>query len=255
MFLGTHYLVLKYNSESFSTEFQVEAYKKPPFLVKVSTDKDTYIQNQEVAVSIAANYYYGAPVAKAKVMYRVFRKPRYQYSPVGTLMAADMVKDYLGLEGPEKSDLVLEKTETLDAGGKFHFTFTPEKKEEDYEYSVNANVTDSTGVTLGGASSISVNRGEFYINISRDNMIYAPGDKVSLKATLVSFEKNLTSEQKSKLLGNHRLLSTEFRSEQNSRPAVRQKPQKGICLTAELQIIAGKIAKMGHGINKDPNWL
>jgi|GEM_PF-534682 len=208
MFLGTYHLVLNYNAEKFSTEFQVEAYKKPPFLVKVTTEKDSYIQNQKVVVSIAANYYYGAPVAKAKVMYRVFRKPRFQYSPVGTLMAAEMAKDYLGLEGPAKSDLVIEKTENLDAGGKLQFSFTPEKMPEDYDYSITASVTDSSYVTLGGAKSVAVNRGEFFINISRDNMIYSPGESVTLKTTLVNFDKNLTPEEKTRVLGGKKIRMT-----------------------------------------------
>lgn len=198
-FLGTYHLVLKYGKNTYSTEFQVEAYKKPSFLVKVKTAKKKYVQNEKVKVTISANYYYGAPVADARVHYRVFRKPRYSFSPVGTLAFMEQARSYLGMAPPQKSELILDKQESLDSDGNFTFSFQPESYDEDSVYSIMARVSDDKE-TLSGAASVAVNRGAFFIQVRSESRVFDPGDKVKISAALVPFDKSLDSAGLSKLI-------------------------------------------------------
>jgi alpha-2-macroglobulin len=54
--------------------FRVEEYKKPEFEVMVKPSKSTARLGERIKARIEARYYYGAPVAKAKVTYKVFRE-------------------------------------------------------------------------------------------------------------------------------------------------------------------------------------
>src|SRR5689334_7790038 len=53
--------------------FNVEEYKKPEYEVKVTTSKKRVVQGEPIQATIDARYYYGEPVANAKVKYVVHR--------------------------------------------------------------------------------------------------------------------------------------------------------------------------------------
>ena len=54
--------------------FRVEEYKKPEFSVTVTPSKTQARLGEKVTAKIAANYYFGAPVANGTVSYKVFRE-------------------------------------------------------------------------------------------------------------------------------------------------------------------------------------
>src|SRR5436190_22125815 len=53
--------------------FRVEEYKKPEFDVKVEAPKEPVSLGEKITATIQAKYFFGAPVVKAKVKYRVLR--------------------------------------------------------------------------------------------------------------------------------------------------------------------------------------
>ena len=53
--------------------FRVEEYKKPEFEVNVEAPTTPVMLGEKVAATIKANYYFGGPVAQAKVKYKVTR--------------------------------------------------------------------------------------------------------------------------------------------------------------------------------------
>ncbi|MDB6059647.1 MAG: alpha-2-macroglobulin domain protein, partial [Verrucomicrobiales bacterium] len=62
--------------------FRVEEYKKPEYEVSVKPSKSTARLGERIKARIEARYYYGAPVAKAKVTYKIFREA-YQFQYFG----------------------------------------------------------------------------------------------------------------------------------------------------------------------------
>ncbi|MDH5657293.1 MAG: MG2 domain-containing protein, partial [Spirochaetia bacterium] len=200
LYRGVYNLVLLYNQKSYSTEFSVESYKKPRFLVKVNTLKNSYYSRDKIPVTVSAKYYAGNPVVQADVHYRVFRSPRYHYSVVGTIPHFEQSGDYLGQTNTSvQNQLILDKTGKLNESGEFSFVIQPDKHDQDYSYSVITSVTDPSE-TLGGSRAFSVNRGQFYINIRRENTVYNPGDVMKLKAELVPFDKSLKAAEKKKIV-------------------------------------------------------
>ncbi|MCP4129445.1 MAG: alpha-2-macroglobulin [bacterium] len=207
-YLGTYNIVLDYQGKSYSTEFSVEAYKKPPFLVKVKTGKRSYVGKENVPVTITAKFYFGEPVSGESVHYRVFRRLKYDFSPVGQLPYFEEAAEYLGFRQSDgKRDLVLDKTGTLDSNGTLKFTMKPDKFDKDYTYTVMATVTSSSA-TLSGSTSFSVNRSAFFIKVKRENMVYSPGDTVKIEALLMAFDKTLKGKGLKKVVGGRKIKGT-----------------------------------------------
>ena len=64
--------------ESSPGYFRVEEYKKPEFEVTVTPAKSTARLGETVRATIAARYYFGAPVANGRVTYKIFREGYHQ---------------------------------------------------------------------------------------------------------------------------------------------------------------------------------
>jgi uncharacterized protein YfaS (alpha-2-macroglobulin family) len=58
--------------------FRVEEYKKPEFEVSVSAPTEPVMLGEKITAKIEAKYYFGAPVTKAKVKYKVLRSSHEQ---------------------------------------------------------------------------------------------------------------------------------------------------------------------------------
>lgn len=206
--LGTYLLLFKFASGSYTTEFSVDAYKKPTFLVKVNTPKNVYVKNEKVPVTVNARFYYGKPVAGANVRYRVFRRPKFDFSPVGALPFFAEAAEYLGMSRiGGNNELVVEDKGELDKNGSISFDIEPSKINQDYVYSVLASVTSDDN-TIDGAGSFSVNRSAFYIRVLKDNSVYEPGDTIKIKAELKAFDPALTPEARKAEIAGRKVKAT-----------------------------------------------
>ncbi|HPM81495.1 MAG TPA: alpha-2-macroglobulin family protein, partial [Candidatus Anammoximicrobium sp.] len=137
------------------TAFNVEEYKRPKFQVAVDRPEVAPKLNGEAAVRGRATAYTGAAVNGAKVRYRVVRQVRY---PVwwGWHYWWRMPPAGGGQE-------ITHGRATTDADGSFEIKFVarpdlsvPEKDEPVFEYTVYADVTDTTGETRSGQQTIRV---------------------------------------------------------------------------------------------------
>jgi uncharacterized protein YfaS (alpha-2-macroglobulin family) len=71
--LGNYSIQISGSRFGGNATFRVEEYKKPEFEVVIDSPKDPVALGEKIAVEIAAKYYFGAPVANAKVKYKVMR--------------------------------------------------------------------------------------------------------------------------------------------------------------------------------------
>jgi len=194
-YLGTYNLILNYKDKKYSTEFSVDAYKKPSFIVKVKTGKKSYLGTDSIPVAVSAKYYYGNPLSGESVVYRVFRRLKFDYSPVGQLPYFAEANEYLGFQDSNRHrELILEKSDKLDEDGNLHFVVKPERVNADYVYTVIATVTSASS-SQSGSASFSVNRSAFFIRVKKNRMIFDPGESVSIEAHLIAFDKSLDSDK------------------------------------------------------------
>ncbi len=69
--LGTY--AVQVDKQWTTGNFRVEEYKKPEFEVKVEAPKEPIRLGEKIEATIQARYYFGAPVTRAKVKYKVTR--------------------------------------------------------------------------------------------------------------------------------------------------------------------------------------
>ena len=70
---GNYSLVSIIDGQETSTDITVAAYRKPEFEVTVTPAKERYYSGEGMSMTIAGKYYFGTPVAGAKVRFDIYR--------------------------------------------------------------------------------------------------------------------------------------------------------------------------------------
>jgi uncharacterized protein YfaS (alpha-2-macroglobulin family) len=165
--------------------FQVEEYRKPEYEVRVVPDVRRLVQGGSTRLTVSARYYYGEPVASAKVTYTVHR---YLYYPPWwevEELSDEANADEFGYGGEQVS----EQTGTLDADGKLSVQIPVEHGPHDFVYRVQANVTDSGGRAIPGSGTFIATRSTFLISARPEKWVYAPQESVRLLVTTADYDK------------------------------------------------------------------
>ncbi|HEX4265047.1 MAG TPA: alpha-2-macroglobulin family protein [Verrucomicrobiae bacterium] len=181
-----------------ATLFRLEEYKLPEFKVEVKTpeengQKKTFRVGDKVEVSIQADYYFGGPVSDAGVEVLVYQNPFWHtwHEPrpypwlYGDLDQVD--SPYGGFEGRRiryyggGQQIIKRETIKTDATGKAMLTFdTPENASQDFEYRIEARVTDSSRREITGSGNVRVTRQHYYVYAEPEHCLYQPQDKVTV---------------------------------------------------------------------------
>jgi uncharacterized protein YfaS (alpha-2-macroglobulin family) len=186
--------------------FRLEEYKLPEFKVAVKTPeqdgkKKAFRLGEQVEVDIQADYYFGGPVGNASVEVVVYQNPFYHYwhpyrdYPWYYEDIERQRRPYYGGQG--QGQIVKRETIKTDATGKAKLTFdTPrENYNQDFEYRIEARVTDSSRREIVASDTVRVTRQRYYVYPRAQRNIYRPGDKVivDIKA-LDANEQPVTTE-------------------------------------------------------------
>ena len=173
-----------------ATLFRLEEYKLPEFKVTVQTPeengrKKAFRLGEKVGVTVQADYYFGGAVANANVEVLVYQNPYYHYwhHPheypwlYEDLSPGFQRGRYYGGEGP----IVKRETLKTDATGKAVLTFdTPRNPGQDFEYKIEARVTDASRREITGNGSVRVTGQRYYVYAEPAHNIYHPQDKVEI---------------------------------------------------------------------------
>ena len=139
-----------------AVQINVEEYKRPKFQVVVEAPKEAAKLNGEVKVVGKATGYTGSAINGAKIRYRVTREVRWP---------SWFYDSYWWRMPPNRgaAQEISHGTATTETDGTFTVTFTakpdlsvPEKDEPSFHYTVNADVTDTTGETRSASKSVTV---------------------------------------------------------------------------------------------------
>ncbi len=211
LYLGIYNLNFYFNSKVYSTEFHIEDYIKPNFFVSVKSDKSLYLQKEKVNLKIQASYFSGKPLSAAKVEYQIFRQAKFNYSPVGRLETteANLSINEKNLIG--KKEIELAKETSLDSNGTLEVSFTPKKGNEDYTYTVLANVFYSN-FNFSTSANFSVNRNAYSIKVEQTSHLVEPNSKAKFNFKLIPFDKTTNLAEFSNLNLNVSLLKRSFKN-------------------------------------------
>jgi hypothetical protein len=172
-----------------ATLFRLEEYKLPEFKVTVQTPeengkKETFRLGDTVEATIQADYYFGGSVAGADVnvvvrqkpFSHLWHKPR-EYSWFYGDIDRDS-PDY-GWHGGEQT--ITNAVLKTDATGKATLTFaTPQNAGNDFEYDIEARVTDVSRREITGNGTVRVTHQSYYVQAEPSHNLCLPHDKVTV---------------------------------------------------------------------------
>ncbi len=187
--------------------FRVEEYKKPEFEVTVEAPADPVMLGEKIEARITAKYYFGSPVAKAKVKYKVERTTADErwYPPAAWdwlygdgywWFAADydwypgwrdwgcrrpLPAWWSGAELPP--ELVAQREVEIGPDGtlKVEIDTAVAKAihgDQDHSYTITAEVVDASRRTIVGSGSVLVARKPFAVHAWVDRGYYRVGDTI-----------------------------------------------------------------------------
>lgn len=188
-------------------QFRVEEYKKPEFEVEVEAPKEPVRLGEKVTATIKAKYYFGAPVTKARVKYKVMRSSySSRWYPAGAWdwfygcgywwFAADYIWypgwNEWGCRRPipswwngqgEQPELFLENEVEIGADGtvRIDIDTLPAKElhgDQDHQYAIRAEVVDESRRVITGTGNVLVSRKPFSVFTWVDHGHYRAGDTV-----------------------------------------------------------------------------
>jgi uncharacterized protein YfaS (alpha-2-macroglobulin family) len=190
--LGYYSVMIKAGTQSTNAAFEVQDYKKPEYDVRVTLAKSRILQGDDIHATIDARYFFGEPVANAKVHYVVHRASFWfpLFDPGNDDDSGGNTgdnQDYAGDAGDELSD----QEGTLDANGQLSITvptkFDP-AKHGDVRFRVEARVTDAGNREITGFGSVIGTYGSFLVNVQPAEYVVSPGTPTALKLTAVDYD-------------------------------------------------------------------
>jgi alpha-2-macroglobulin len=168
--------------------FRLEEYKLPEFQVAVQTPeengrKKAFRLGDQVEVNVQADYYFGGPVANATVELLVYQNPFYRwwYPQRDYQWYYDDLAPRYWYGDARSGQVVKREKIRTDASGKARLVFdTPGDVQQDFEYYVEARVTDSSRREIVGGGSVRVTRQRYYVYPRAKHNLHRPQDRVAI---------------------------------------------------------------------------
>lgn len=184
--LGNYFIQIRSADEAFmSGNFEVEEYKKPEYEVRVTPAKPRVLQGESAEATIEARYFFGEPVAGAKVKYAVYRSRYYfplWYEPDDEEGGDDSSASADAADTDFGDEQILEQDGVLDADGKLTIRFdtTLSPRANDYRYRIEARITDESRREITGRNAVVATYGSYLLNVQPDRYFVEPGANIGI---------------------------------------------------------------------------
>ena len=194
--LGFYSIQIKAAESQIQAGFEVEEYKKPEYDVRVTLGKTRILQGDDAHATIDARYFFGEPVANAKVHYVVHRSP-YWFPLFGDDDSGNEDQNFDANRGGDQDDTggagdeLSDQEGTLDANGQLNITFPTTFKPEvhgDARYRIEARVTDAGNREITGYASVIATYGTFLINVEPAEYVVSPGSSSTFKLLAMDYD-------------------------------------------------------------------
>jgi hypothetical protein len=175
--LGTYHIEAETEEGGSSGAFDVAEYKKPEYKVNVTAPQRFAPAGSKSKFNIDARYFFGAPVSNAEVHYYVYRSRYHPSFNESEEPAEDSDEDaeYSQYDN-YYSDLVVEGDGKLDSSGHMQVDFdVPASTENDiwdFQYRLDAEITDSSRRSINGSATLVATRGNVIARATPDAYVY-----------------------------------------------------------------------------------
>jgi uncharacterized protein YfaS (alpha-2-macroglobulin family) len=183
---------------TISGGFHVEEYRKPEYRVQVTAQQKRVLEGATMPVTIDSRYFFGEPVANAKVKYRVYSETHYWWGEDEDSSSADD-SDADGSYQPEyNGDEDAEKTGKLDANGMLVIqvpthTDQHDLSHTDQDYTIEAGVTDAANREITGRGRFLATYSTFRVNVEPVSYAVHAGDAAKFRVTALDYDNKPVS--------------------------------------------------------------
>src|SRR6185503_16622247 len=168
-------------------------YKKPEYKVNVTTPQRFAPAGGKSKFNIDARYFFGAPVSGAEVQYYIYRSRYYPYfnDSEEPNEDSDEEAEYSQYDN-YYSDLVKEGEGKLDSSGHLQVDFdVPASSENDvwdFQYRLEAQITDSSRRSINGTASLIATRGSVIARATSDRYVYTKDQTAMITVSTTDYE-------------------------------------------------------------------
>jgi len=178
------------NGESGS--FYVEEYKKPEYQVTVKATGARVLQGSSIQATIEARYFFGEPVANAKVKYVVHTIPHYWWDEDedDNSDSADGGSDAGSDDDTYDATEQQEHEGILDANGRLTVSMPTavDGKKQDQDYRIEARVTDAGEREVAGHGTVLATYASFRVSVQPTSYVLKTGDPAKVKVTAQDYD-------------------------------------------------------------------
>ncbi|HCE68614.1 MAG: hypothetical protein A2X82_01105 [Geobacteraceae bacterium GWC2_55_20] len=182
--LGDYVISAAGNGQNWQGSFKVLEYRKPEFEVKVSADRKFLVAGDSGRVSVTARYYFGAPVAGGKLVWRVYSRPEWS-------LGGDEDSDGHDEEdrfGGGYADFIGEGEVRLDGNGEVLIPLTARSHDMPYSYTLEADVSDASSRQVSASGSVTVVPSLVSLKVGTGNYLVRPGEPQQVNIRAASWE-------------------------------------------------------------------
>jgi len=167
--------------------FTVAAYRRPEFQVEVKTDKSEYFQGETIKVDANATYFFGSPVADAKVQWRLLSDDYFFTLPIPSLPGGrpkggwdftdyDVATDRRRIR---RGEVVREGKGTTDAQGQFSFTVPADLADFplSQNFTIDVEIVDVNNQSVSSRTTVIVHKGRYYIGLRPQRYVGTVGEE------------------------------------------------------------------------------
>jgi uncharacterized protein YfaS (alpha-2-macroglobulin family) len=188
--LGYYTISVAVAGSQIGGSFEVQEYKKPEYFVKVTPERNRVLQGESAKVTIEARYYFGEPVANAKVTYVVHTQRAWDSDE-----DAEEGQPEEGADGDQYfyGEQILQQEGKLDANGRLIVTIptkVQDKEKADVDYRIEARVTDAANREVAGHNALLATYGTIHLTASTSSYIYRVGDSIPVVVQALDYEKH-----------------------------------------------------------------
>ncbi len=174
-----------------SVSFLVAAYRRPEFQVTLTSERPAYVAGEAIQVLLEATYYFGGPVAGAKVEWTARARPYFfEYTGPGDYSWTDH-DPYSAYEG-EGEEEIASGSGATDAQGRMLIRLPADlgKRSGSQTIILEARVTDPNDNLVAGRTEVVVHAGRFYIGLRADQYVGETGRPLTLTVKTVDWESH-----------------------------------------------------------------
>ncbi|MEP6755730.1 MAG: MG2 domain-containing protein, partial [Chthonomonadales bacterium] len=188
---GVYTVVSRIGNTNNTSDFVVASYRKPEFEVKLAPKKPRYLVGESIEVEVSGEYYFGSPMAGAKVDYYAYSRADYgawdpDYDENDDSFGGRRERgsyDYMG-RSDRKGSVVLDKN------GKATIKIKPQFKNrtespQDRVISITASVTDDSERNAESKIEVKMSAGEYHLTVMPDGYLAFPGKPTTVQVRAV----------------------------------------------------------------------